>query len=183
MVKAIQLEYLLKWNITRLKVLSIHHNRQFANFICCLDLWCSIFPPPHKTCTGEQFYPPVHLQQNVRFAKVEVNPQTSFALCVRWWKLPTFWPTNSGWWTTWVTTTTASLRSGGHRELIVHCRDTSHVLIEGRVQWSVSRTPHPQSPYLEDVDGSWLETWGMGSSLTSWVIICDFLLVCQISAL
>ena len=49
---------------------------------------------------------------------------------------------------------------------------------------SVSRTPYPLSPYLEDVDGSWLETWRMGSFLTSWVvIICDSWLVCQISAL
>ena len=31
----------------------------------------------------------------------------------------------------------------------------------------VTRTPRPQRPYLEDVDGSWLETWrgwGMGKS-------------------
>ena len=43
---------------------------------------------------------------------------------------------------------------------------------------------HPWSPYLEDIDGSWLETWQIWSSLISWnVIICDFLLVCQISAL
>ena len=34
-------------------------------------------------------------------------------------------------------------------------------------------TPHPWSPYLEDVDGSWLETWRMGSFLTSWIIFGD----------
>ena len=49
---------------------------------------------------------------------------------------------------------------------------------------SVSRTPRPWSPSLEDVNSSWLGTWRMGSSLTSWIImICDYLLVCQISAL
>ena len=34
-------------------------------------------------------------------------------------------------------------------------------------------TPHPWSPYLEDVDGSWLEMWRMGSFLTSWIIFGD----------
>ena len=49
---------------------------------------------------------------------------------------------------------------------------------------SVSRTPHPWNPYLEEVDGSWLGTWRMGSSLLSWIImICDSWLVCQISTL
>ena len=39
---------------------------------------------------------------------------------------------------------------------------------------SVSRTLCPWSPYLEDIDGSWLDTWIMGSSLMSWiVIICN----------
>ena len=33
--------------------------------------------------------------------------------------------------------------------------------------------PHPWSPYLEDVDGSWLEMWRMGSFLTSWIIFGD----------
>ena len=38
---------------------------------------------------------------------------------------------------------------------------------------NVSRTPHPWSPYLEDVDGSWPETWRMGSFLTSLIILGD----------
>ena len=38
---------------------------------------------------------------------------------------------------------------------------------------SVTRTP------LEDVEGSWLDTWWMGSFLTSWkIMICDSGLVC-----
>ena len=37
----------------------------------------------------------------------------------------------------------------------------------------VSRTPRPWIPYLEDVDGSWLETWRTGSSLTCWTISGD----------
>ena len=49
---------------------------------------------------------------------------------------------------------------------------------------SLSRTPPPPKSYLEDIDGSWLETWRMGSSLTSWIVlICDSWLVYQISAL
>ena len=32
---------------------------------------------------------------------------------------------------------------------------------------SVSRTPHPRSPYMKDIEGSWLESWRMWSSLTS----------------
>ena len=49
---------------------------------------------------------------------------------------------------------------------------------------SVPRTPQSLKSYLEDAEGSWLETWRMESSLTSWiVIICDSWLVYQISAL
>ena len=35
--------------------------------------------------------------------------------------------------------------------------------------------PHPWSPYLEDIDGSWLDTWRIGSSLTCWIILEDLL--------
>ena len=39
---------------------------------------------------------------------------------------------------------------------------------------SASRTPTSLKSYLEDAEGSWLETWRMGSSFTSWIImICD----------
>ena len=49
---------------------------------------------------------------------------------------------------------------------------------------SVPRTPCPWSPYLEDIDGSLLDTWRMGSSLKSWIIIlCDSCLVWTIWAL
>ena len=42
-----------------------------------------------------------------------------------------------------------------------------------RMIWSVLRTPHPWSPYLKDIDGSWLETWRNGSSLMCWIILGD----------
>jgi len=38
---------------------------------------------------------------------------------------------------------------------------------------SVSRTPRPRSPYLEDIEGSWPGTWRTGSSLTSWSNMWD----------
>ena len=48
---------------------------------------------------------------------------------------------------------------------------------------SVSRTPHPRNPYLEDVDGSWLGNWRIDSSLMLWIVmICDSRLVCTTSA-
>ena len=38
--------------------------------------------------------------------------------------------------------------------------------------------------YLEDIEGSWLDIWRMGSFRTSWIImLCDSWLLCQISAL
>ena len=49
---------------------------------------------------------------------------------------------------------------------------------------SASRTNPSSKSYLEDAEGSWLETGRVGSSLTSWIIlICDSWLVYQISAL
>ena len=38
---------------------------------------------------------------------------------------------------------------------------------------SASRTPPSSKSYLEDAEGSWLETWRMGSSLTCWIILED----------
>jgi len=49
---------------------------------------------------------------------------------------------------------------------------------------SVSRTPPSSKSYLEDVEGSWLDTWRMGSFLTSWIVmICDYSVMWEISAL
>ena len=38
---------------------------------------------------------------------------------------------------------------------------------------SVSRMGGPSWEYLEDVEGSWQETWRTGSSLTSWMYLVD----------
>ena len=38
---------------------------------------------------------------------------------------------------------------------------------------SVSRMGGQEGGYLEDVDGSWPETWRSGSSLTSWMMMFD----------
>ena len=57
--------------------------------------------------------------------------------------------------------------------------NTTYIMIR-----CVSGTPHPWSQYLQDRDGSWLGTWRMGSSLTSWIIVTYYSrLVYQISAL
>ena len=38
---------------------------------------------------------------------------------------------------------------------------------------SVSRTSPSSKSYLEDAEGSWLETWGIGSSFKCWIILGD----------
>ena len=48
--------------------------------------------------------------------------------------------------------------------------------------WSMSITPHPQSPYLEDIEGLCLDIWRMGSFLTSW-IVDDFCAKFQLSSM